>query len=366
MKHIKQIVYPFILICISIAQTSFAQSFNGAESAEYDQATNRYLVSNTISKEIIARAADGTLSVLAVLPYAPTGLEIVGDTLYCCTDSYLFGINKFTGATIFNQLIGSGAALNGITHDPLGNLYITAFNNYFKKIYKFNTATRHANIFVSNTVGQANGIIYDPYDGVNPRLLTVMWGFTAAIKTVNMADSTMTTLLTTAFSNIDGIAKGNDGYFYLSINGNNSIQRYDSTFANGPTAMVTTGLTSPRDIYFNHLTDTLVVPNSSNLNFYHFGTLTAQNSDINQASFSIYPNPSNGIINIKVLNEFSLNANVEIFELASGKMVFNQFCAAVDLNDGFVLKNLNLASGFYLVELTNEDGIISRNKLTIE
>lgn len=366
MKHIKQIVYPFILICISIAQTSFAQSFNGAESAEYDQATNSYLVSNTISKEIIARAADGTLSVLAVLPYAPTGLEIVGDTLYCCTDSYLFGINKFTGATIFNQLIGSGAALNGITHDPLGNLYITAFNNYFKKIYKFNTATRHANIFVSNTVGQANGIIYDPYDGVNPRLLTVMWGFTAAIKAVNMADSTMTTLLTTAFSNIDGIAKGNDGYFYLSINGNNSIQRYDSTFANGPTAMVTTGLTSPRDIYFNHLTDTLVVPNSNSLNFYHFGTITSQNSTFSKPVFNIYPNPTKGIININSSKEFFNNISIHIIEIATGKTVFNEFYAALGQNICFQLNNLNLASGCYAIEFKNNEGIISRNKLIIE
>jgi hypothetical protein len=366
MKHTKTIFFPIFLICLLFSQITSAQVYSGAESAEYDQATNRYLVSNTVSKQILARAADGTLSVLTTLPYAPFGLEIVGDTLYCCTDSYLYGINKFTGATVFNQLIGSGAGLNGITHDPAGNLYITALNNYFKKIYKFNTATRHASVFVSNTVAQANGIIYDPYDGVNPRLLVVMWGFNAAIKAVNMADSSLTTLLTTTFSNIEGIAKGKDGYFYLSMYSNNSIQRYDSTFANGATAMVTTGISGPADIYFNHLTDTLVVPNSTGLNFYHFGTVTAQNSEINKPIFNIYPNPSKGIININSSEQFSKNINIHIIELATGKLIFNDFYTALDQNICFQLNNLNLASGCYVVELKNDEGIISRNKLIIE
>jgi hypothetical protein len=48
--------------------------------------------------------------------------------------------------------------------------------------------------------------------------------------------------------------------------------------------MVTSGLSSPADIFYNHLTDTLAVPfgssGSSNVNFYFFGSPTAQKSDL--------------------------------------------------------------------------------------
>ncbi len=53
------------------------------------------------------------------------------------------------------------------------------------------------NIFVNNTaILQPNGIIYDAYDGINPRLVMVSWGrSSAAIKLLILQDSTMTTFV---------------------------------------------------------------------------------------------------------------------------------------------------------------------------
>jgi hypothetical protein len=85
----KKIIFTTFSFCLLLSQTIFGQSYSGAESVEFDYAYNRYLVSNTTSKKIIARAPNGTLSVFATCATAPYGIEIFGDTLYCCTGNQL-------------------------------------------------------------------------------------------------------------------------------------------------------------------------------------------------------------------------------------------------------------------------------------
>jgi hypothetical protein len=363
----KKIFFTLLSFNLLFMNHLMAQSYSGAESVEFDYANNRYLVSNTGSNQIIARAANGTLSVFATLAGSPYGLEIVGDTLYCCTGGSLRGVNLNTGTQIFNQTIANGAFLNGITHDPSGNLYITGFASTSKKVFRFNTATRQFNVFVNNTISQPNGITYDAYDGINPRLVMVSWGNNAAIRAINLADSTMTTLVTTPFGNIDGIAKGKNGNFYISCwSPNSTIQRYDSTFANAPTAMVTSGITSPADIFYNQISDTLAVPLGSNVNFYFFGDLTAQKSNLIINDINVYPNPTDGIININDLNSDLNNVSFKLIEMASGKVVHSQFIANSSQNISINLKNNQLSSGIYLLELNANEGIITRKKLIIQ
>ena len=354
----------FTAFSLLFGQTLIAQNYSGAESVEFDYANNRYLVSNTISKKIIARAANGTLSVFATCATAPYGIEIFGDTLYCCTSGSITGIQLATGSIIFNKPITGSQFINGITHDPSGNLYITDF--YANKVYKFNTANRQFSTFVSNTLTQPNGITYDAYDGINPRLVMVSWGGSAAIRAIDIASATMTTLATTPFSNNDGIAKGKNGNFYISCWSNNSIQRYDSTFANAPTAMVTGLSSDPADIFYNQLSDTLAVPIGSNVNFYYFGTLTSLKSNLNVDEINVFPNPSDGIIQISGLNTTLKDVSLNLFEIGTGKQVFNQNIGHLNLNELINLKSHQLSAGIYLLELNSNDGIVSRKKLIIE
>ena len=355
----------FTAFSLLFGQTLIAQNYSGAESVEFDYANNRYLVSNTSSNQIIARAANGTLSVFATLTAAPYGIEIVGDTLYCCTGGSLRGVNLNTGAQIFSKVIATGQVfLNGITQDPSGNLYLTGFTN--KKVYRFNTANRQSNIFVNNTTTTPNGIIYDGYDGVSPRLVLAGWGTPATIKSISLADSSISLLVNTPFGSIDGIAKGKNGNFYISCWSNNSIQRYDSTFANAPTAMVTSGISSPADIFYNQLSDTLAVPFGSNVNFYFFGDVTSQKSNLNVEDINIYPNPTAGIININGINADLKNVNLNLYELGSGKQVFSENLVNLNENTSINLKSHQLSAGIYLLELNSNDGIVSRKKLIIE
>lgn len=360
----KKIFFTTFSFCIIFNQFIFAQSYNGAESVEFDFANNRYLVSNTSSNQIIARAADGTLSVFATLTGSPYGIEIVGDTLYCCTSGNLRGVNLNTGVQIFNQTIASGAFLNGITHDPAGNLYMTGFSS--KKVYRFNTATRQFNTYVNNTVTTPNGIIYDAYDGVNPRLVLAGWGTPATVKSISLADSSISLLVSTPFGSIDGIAKGKNGNFYIACWSNNSIQRYDSTFANAPAAMVTTGISSPADIYYNQVTDSLAVPFGANVNFYYFGNPTGEATLSAQQAISLFPNPSAGIVTLTNYGKTTANVAVKLYETGSGKLVYDEYIGTLNQSTSINLSKNKLSSGLYLFELSSNEGVIARKKLTIE
>jgi hypothetical protein len=365
----KKIIFTTFSFCLLLSQTVFGQSYNSPESVEFDYANNRYLIANKGANQILARAADGTLSIFANAPGSPHGIEIVGDTLYCNTGGSLRGFNLNTGTLIFNQTITGASFLNGITHDPLGNLYLTCFST--KKVFRFNTATRQFNTFVNNTVTTPNGIIYDAYDGITPRLVLAGWGTTnATIKSISLSDSSISLLVTTPFGNIDGIAKGKNGNFYISCWSNQTIQRYDSTFANTPTAMVTTGLSNPADIFYNQLSDTLAVPfgsgSNGSVNYYFFGSLTAQKSNLHVDNISIYPNPNDGIININAFDASTKNVTLNLYEIGTGRLVFNKNIGNLNENKSIDIKNSQISAGIYILELQSNQGLISRKKLTIE
>lgn len=257
MKQLNQLfTLLFTILCFS---NTYSQNYSGPESVDYYPANNCYYISNTSSSQILKRSPNGSLSVFVAPPNAPYGLEIVDSILYACVGGGIRAYNLNTGSQVFNQSLGA-TFLNGITHDNNGNLYITDFSA--KKVYRMNRFTQKYNVFVNNTVDTPNGIIYDSYDGITPRLVYACWNANAKVKAINLADSTQSTLVTTSLTSIDGIAKGNGGFFYLASWTPDAITRYDSTFSTS--SVVVSGLSNPADIYYNLLTDTLAVPNAGN------------------------------------------------------------------------------------------------------
>ena len=256
MKTRKQFGSLIILLVISFAAS--AQTYNGPESVEYDPTGNRYFISNSNNGQILARDASGNLSVFATgISPDPYGLEMAWGNLYACCGGKIYGYNM-SGTQIFNLNLGA-SFLNGITHDNNGNLYATDFSA--KKIYRVNFTNSTYNVFVPTSLLPAspNGIIWD--EGQN-RLVFVSWGGSVAIKAVSLVDSSVSTLVTTSLSSCDGIAEDGAGNFYISNWGNSTVVKYDNTFSNSTVVM--TGLSSPADIYYNIITDTLAVPNSGN------------------------------------------------------------------------------------------------------
>lgn len=318
MKKILTIV--FALFASTIA---FSQAYNSPESIEFDYANNRWFIANNGGNNILTRSsATGAMAVFVSTGFSgggPHGLEIVGDTLYACAGGSLRAYNINTAALVFATSLG-GTFLNGITHDATGNLYITDYSG--NKIYRFNTNTRQFNAFVSTGLSSPNGIIYDQ---PNNRCVFVQW--TGAIKAVSLSDSTVSTLVaSTGLSSIDGITKDGSGtYYYLaSWSPSSRITRYSSTFT-GATTVVSTGLGSPADIFYNVLTDTLGVPNSSagvnNTTYHYFGSATSiTESSTDGFQFAVYPNPISKTAEIKYQIAEEGNVKIEMFDI-TGKVV---------------------------------------------
>ena len=314
----KKIISVLLLSIVSLL--AIAQTYSGPESVEFDYARNRYLISNTTSHQIIAYK-NGVKTVFQTLTgTGPHGLEIVGDTLYCCNGGSIAAFNLNNGTPVFTKSLAA-SFLNGITHDTNGNLYITDFSA--KKIYRMNTITRKFNVYVANTATTPNGIIYDPYDGITPRLIFCNWNSNAPIKKVKLADSTVSVLTTTALSNCDGICKGKNGKFYVSSWGNQTIQRFDSTWTGGSTSVIT-GRSNPADIVYNLNSDTLAVPNSSNntVSFHYLGSPTSINSVEQENSFQLYPNPSSG--NFIIQSDKILLHKIEVYDAEMRKIILEE------------------------------------------
>jgi hypothetical protein len=247
MKLLSTIVLSFLPLL------AFTQSYSNPESIAFDATNNRYLVSNSNNGQIIARAADGTLSVFkSGISPQPYGIEVVDGVVYANCGGFVKGYSLNDGSQVFS--VNTGASfLNGIASDGNGNLFVTDFQ--LKKIHRINIASQSSNVMASGLGQSPNGMIYE---AGNNRLVFVNWGSSAPIKAMSMVDSTVTVLASTSYSNCDGIAKDNQGNYYVSSWGTSGIIKYSPDFSSSE--VILTGLTQPADIFFNELSDTLAIP----------------------------------------------------------------------------------------------------------
>lgn len=239
-----QLIFPVTLL---------AQSYSNPESVVYDEINNRYLISNSNNGRILARSASGDLSIFkSGISPNPYGLDIVGNTIYACCGGTVYGFNLSTSEQIF-QVNTGGGFLNGITHNNNGSLFVSDFSN--QRIYRVSIAGESSNLMASGLGQSPNGM---DIDLENNRIIFVNWGPNAPIKAISLADSSVSILAATSFSNCDGIARDNADNYYVSSWGVNGIVKFDSEFANPE--VILTGLSQPADIYYNSFTDTLAVP----------------------------------------------------------------------------------------------------------
>ena len=341
-----------ILFANLLTVSAFAQSYSNPESVDFDIVSGRYFIANINSGRIQVREPNGTLSSLtstAISP-APYGIEFAAGKLYACCGTTVKVYNPSTGAQIISIPITGASFLNGITHDDNDNIYVTDFSA--KKIYKINQSNTVSTI-VANTTNTPNGILFD---AENNRLIYVCWGGNARIKAVSLTDFTQTTLLTTTLSNIDGITRDNQGNYYVSNWGANSIVKYSNSFTSPET--VVTGLTSPADIYYNLLTDTLAIPNSTtsgSVTFWDNPQITTSINSIKDSETIVYPNPSNSILYLKNLGEEIIS--VELFDL-TGKLIVKEQNSSLEKLD---LSTLN--SGTFILMVMNKNGSVSKHRI---
>lgn len=341
MYKMKKLNFLFFSLLVSVI--SYAQSYSGPESVEYDAVGDRYFIANSNNGEIIARDNNGNLTVfVSGLVSGPYGMEIVGNTLYACDGSRIKGFDLSNGSQVANVNLGA-TFLNGITHKGT-DLFITDFSA--KKVYRLNTTNNAFNVYITGLTKSPNGIIYDD---INDRLVMVNWGTNAPIYEINLSDSTYTTLTTTSLGNCDGIAMNCSGQFYVASWSPTRISRFDGDFVAAPVNMNVTGLSSPADIFYNQVEDTLAIPNSGNntVKFVQYSDcLSLGVKEEKEVTYSIYPNPANNLLSI--IGNFN-NTKVEICN-AIGQRIYsnkiNNSNLSIDISD--------FDNGIYFVNIDNK------------
>jgi Secretion system C-terminal sorting domain len=268
-----------LLICLAfLSITSYAQTLNGPESIEWDEANNRWLIGNTGNGTIIARSTSGVLSsFVSGIPSGPYGIEILGNVLYACSGSTIRGYNLTTGASVFTLNVGA-TFLNGLTSDGTNFLYATDFSA--KRIVKIDTA---AGTFTNIATGLAktpNGILYE---GANNRCLYVTWGANASIMAIDLTTFAVTTVLATTLSNCDGITKDSCGNYYVTSWGNNKLNKFNNTLT-GTSTVVPGTLSSPADIDCKYGTTQDEIGITNNSNTLSFVTVIKPDVTISEAS----------------------------------------------------------------------------------
>ena len=341
-----------ILVFVLLLSSVFAnaQSYSGPESVEYDYAGRRWLIANTSSHEVLSRDSSGTLSIFASgLGSGPYGIEIVGDTLFCCSGGSVKGFLLSTGASVFNLNVGA-SFLNGMTHDNSGNLIATDFSA--KKIFKINIAAQTFSAIASAMTTTPNGIVFD---SLNNRCVYVNWGSNAPICSIDMTTNAITTLTPTTLSSCDGVTRDGSGRYYVSTWGTQSVVRFDSSFA-GPPTTVATNLSSPADIYYNVLGDTLAIPNSGNntVTFVYFpSTVNVHEQDLN-SNIDLYPNPLKAGTS---LNIATMNNKMVKMELLNnqGQIIVSPVFHDFSLSKLFKLETTGLKPGIYFLRMISEN-----------
>jgi hypothetical protein len=247
----------FTVLCLSIllpSPVSAQAFFSNPESAMYDAIRDRYFITNVGNGQIIEIDSTGDTSLYYTASPWVLGMVIVGDTLFVTNNIRVLGFDLTNDQLVYNVTISGSSDLNDITADTSGNLYITGSSE--RRVYKLNINSQDNSIIASGMYWP-NGILFD---NVNNRLLMCSFGSNAPIRAISLDGSSVTVLINTPFTNLDGLTEDNDGNILISSWGNDCIYRYDRNFANPP-ELVSGGHIDPADIYYNKHRRELVVPN---------------------------------------------------------------------------------------------------------
>ncbi len=341
---------------------SSAQYFKQPESVFYDDLNDRYLISNSGSGKIVQLTSTDT----SFTDFEGTrGMIIVDSTLFAVKDvSMVRGYDLSSNETILDLEISEAVLLNDITVDSSGFLYVTDFNG--SKIYKVNRNTQDYSIFVSQDLESPNGIFYD---AENNRLLFCE-SYNRKIKAVNLADSTVKTIISNGYLYMDGITRDSRGNIYVSNWQKNAVYRYDPSFANPPT-LVSSGHKGPADIFINQKTNILVVPNydGNSIRFIQLDTSSVDNRGYPlPAEFNLrqnYPNPFNpsttisysisksGFVILKVYNLLGREIQTLVQEFQTADTYTVTFEAA------------NMPGGIYFYRLQTGNHMVETRKMLL-
>ncbi len=314
----------------------FGQSYEAAESVEYDESQNRWIIAN--GSNLLQKSLDGTLSIFSNVS-GSHGTEIMGDYVFTLdVGNTVRGIRLDTEEAVMDLYISEAGFLNGLTNDGNGILYATDFSQ--KKIYKIDVtdvASPSYELFVAETEARPNGIFYD---GPNNRVIWIDWGGSAKVQAIDLDTEEITILLETTLSNLDGIEQDTSGHFYISSWGPSQITKYDANFENEE-ILATPPIPNPADIGYNHKRHQLAIPIGGDVVYFDLGDPTfssdlpsldldmkiVPNPIISEASV-LFDNPSEQLISILIYDQMGKH----IQTIRKGYLPMGQQKVTFDMN----------------------------------
>lgn len=347
----KTTILNFILLLFIFE--NYAQTYNSAESVEYDANNSRWLVSN--GNRIIIDDGNGNLSYFGN-GSATHGMEVMNNTLFAVDGSDIVGYDLTSENEIMRFTIPGALFLNGLANNGSDTLYITDFSA--KKISRLNVSDLNNPVFtelISNTTTTPNGIFFD---GENDRLIYVSWSGNAQIRGVNLSTNVITVLTTTNLGNIDGIVKDNDGNFYVSSWSPNRITKFNNDFSTFST-VTTPSLNSPADIGYDVSNNIIGIPMGNNVIFVASNPLGTDDIEIDLTTIKISNNPVNN--DSSIIFDIKKNSFVNLELLDSNGKVVSQLINNKQLfgKKEIPLNKLNLTSGVYIVKLRINNEVYS-------
>ena len=337
-----------------------SQTYQSAESVEYDPVNIQWLVAN--GSRIIADDGAGNLSYFGT-GNASHGMEVLGNTLFAVASNAIKGYDLTSEEEVMNLQIPGVSFLNGLSNDGLNTLYVSDFSA--NKIYSIDVSDLLNPTFteiVSNTEGTPNGVLFDED---NNRLLFVTWGSNAKVKSVDLNDNTVSTVITTNLSNIDGIDDDIDGNYYISSWSPARITKYNNDFSVSEIVETPT-LNAPADIGYRQSTDVIGIPMGSSVIFVDLTVLSVTDENVNPFDFKISSNPIDELsylqfslkdtetVTIKVYNSIGMLIKTLVNE--------KEYTGTHQVS----LSELKLSNGIYFSKLSIKSGVSVVKKMVIK
>jgi DNA-binding beta-propeller fold protein YncE len=263
----------------------------------FDSANSRYLISNWYTGNIMKMNIMGQVDYFNTGLFHTSGIHQSGGLVYAASNQGethgLAVIHPFTGNTIQVYDIPGLLYLKDITSDNSENLYVTDYES--DQLFKIAQSNYSGWVFSdSPLLHHPNGILFDE---ANNRLLVMNEGGPGAeILSVDLADSSVTVLVSTNISLSYGLTMDTSGIVYFSSWESNAIYRYDPAFTN-PAELISSGHNGPADIFYIKETNSIAIPNftGNSIEFIQAGTtFTGPGRSMGNPSFrikGIYPNP---------------------------------------------------------------------------
>jgi sugar lactone lactonase YvrE len=248
----------FIILTFLAAGLSAQSLISNPECVSYDAARDRYLVSCFYTGQIVQIDSNGVESVLWTSPRLAYSNHIDGNLFYVSIENNYGSvavIDLETDTYIKKMTIPGYPQIDGITTDTSGNLYVVASSSGYviKLDLTYETPT-----ILGATYSQFPQDLY--FDSALNRVIVAEFSAGAPIQAISLPSGPVTNLTFTSFGNMDGIARDNQGRYYVSCYTNGNIYRFDPDFASPP-VIVSSGHISPSNLCYDHVHDLLAIPN---------------------------------------------------------------------------------------------------------